>query len=204
MKQNSTKSYQVYRRLLRHYITPFIGVVLLGILANMLYSGIDAGFTYLLKPFMNKGFVTPDLAFIQWIPLIILLGIIVRGSMSATGGYCMTWVARQVVKRFREQVFFHMIHLPASYYDRSSSGQLLSKLLYNVEQIAQVSADALTSIVQSTCLIIGLLSVMFIINWRPIFIFFADRSFCGCDYAIHESAYSSCESCSSRIDGRCD
>jgi subfamily B ATP-binding cassette protein MsbA len=51
------------------------------------------------------------------------------------------------------------------------SGQLLSKLLYDVEQVAQVSADAITDIVQNGCLIIGLVGVMFIISWQLTLIF---------------------------------
>lgn len=155
----------LYKRVF-HYILPFWPMLLLGVLANMAYAGIDAGFTYMLKPFMNRGFIDKDMDFIQWVPLIIVVGIGLRGMVHAGGSYCMTWVARHVIKVFRQRVFAHMVHLPARYYDQSSSGQLLSKLLYDVEQIAHVSADTLTTFVQSVCLVIGLLSVMFIISWQ--------------------------------------
>ena len=86
--------------------------------------------------------------------------------ISGVAGYCMTWVSRQVIKVRRQKVFTHILHLPVKHYDQCASGQLLSKLLYDVEQVAQVSADALTTFVQSTCLIVGLLGVMFYINWQ--------------------------------------
>lgn len=159
------KTTTLYKRVLRH-ILPFWPILMLGIVANVLFSGIDAGFTYLIKPFMNKGFIDKDLAFVNWVPLVIFVGIIARGFLSAMGGYWMTKVARGVIKDFRQQVFSHIIHLPVKYYNNATSGQLLSKLLYDVEQIAQVSADALTTFVQSLCLVIGLLSVMFVINWQ--------------------------------------
>lgn len=153
-------------RRLSTYIWPFWPVLAFGILANIFYSGTDAFFTYLLKPFMNKGFIDRDDQFLQYVPLIILVGITFRGIVSSVGGYCMTWVARNVVKVFRQQVFRHVLSLPAKYYDKTSSGQLLSKLLYDVEQISQVGAEALTTLVQSICLVIGLLVVMFIISWQ--------------------------------------
>lgn len=165
MTNNKQKSWGLYRRLLS-YVSPFWPILLVGIVSNMLYSGVDAGFTYMLKPFLNRSFIAKDLEFVQWIPVMILLGISFRGLVSGIAAYCMTWVARSVVKVFRQEVFKHIVHLPAHYYDKCTSGQLLSKILYDVEQIAQVSADALTTFVQSLCLVIGLLAVMFVISWQ--------------------------------------
>jgi ATP-binding cassette, subfamily B, bacterial MsbA len=164
------KTGPLYRRLLS-YGKPFWPILLLGILANILYSIIDAGFTYMMRPFLDKGFIDIDLNFIKKIPLIVLLGITIRGLVSALGSYCMTWVARSVVQVLRQCVFSHIVKLPVDYYDEATSGQLLSKILYDVEQVAQVSADALTDFVQNTCLVIGLLTVMIVICWQLTLLF---------------------------------
>ncbi len=148
------------------YLTPFWPLLLLGLVVNMSYAGIDAGFTYMAKVFVDRGLVDQDQSFIRWIPWIILIGISLRGVMNALAGYLMTWVARQLVNTLRRQVFGHILRLPAQLYHQYSSGQLLSKILYDVEQVAHVSADALTTFVQSVCLIIGLLAVMFYISWQ--------------------------------------
>ena len=159
------KAWPLYRRLFA-YVKPFWPVLTLGIIANILYSGIDAGFTYMMRPFLDKGFIHIDLVFVKQIPLIVLIGVTARGLVSSLGSYCMTWVARSVVKVLRQQVFGHITRLPADYYDKATSGQLLSKILYDVEQVAQVSADALTDFVQNTCLVVGLLTVMMIMCWQ--------------------------------------
>lgn len=91
----------------------------------------------------------------------------------------MTWVARSVVKALRQRVFAHLLRMPAEYYDKSSSGQMLSKILYDVEQVAQVSADALTDLVQNVCLVIGLLTVMMIICWQLSLMFMLTIPFVG-------------------------
>ena len=161
----STKPLNLLRRLLT-YVKPFWPILLMGLLANMLYSAIDAGLTYSLRPFLDKGFINPDIDFVKGIPLILLLGISLRGVVSAVGSYSMTSVARSVVNLLRQKVFGHILRLPADYYDEASSGQMLSKILYDVEQVAQVSADALTDFVQNTCLIIGLLTVMMVVCWQ--------------------------------------
>ena len=179
MKKNTHgKAGPLYRRLFV-YVKPFWPVLLLGIFANVLYSGIDAGFTYMMRPFLDKGFINIDISFVKKIPLIVLIGITGRGLVSAVGSYCMTWLARSVVKVLRQRVFSHIIRLPADYYDEATSGQLLSKILYDVEQVAQVSADALTDFVQNTCLVIGLLTVMMVICWQLSLLFLLIVPFIG-------------------------
>ncbi|KTD26296.1 MULTISPECIES: lipid A export permease/ATP-binding protein MsbA [Legionella] len=172
------KTGPLYRRLLS-YVKPFWLVLLLGIFANILYSIIDAGFTYMMRPFLDKGFIHLDMDFVKKIPFIVLIGITVRGLVSSLGSYCMTWVARSVVKVLRQRVFAHIVRLPADYYDEATSGQLLSKILYDVEQVAQVSADALTDFVQNTCLVIGLLTVMLVICWQLSLMFLLTVPFVG-------------------------
>lgn len=172
------KSISLYQRLFK-YVKPFWPVLLLGIFANIIYSGIDAGLTYMLRPFLDKGLISIDMNFVSKIPLIILFGISARGLVCSLGRYCMTWVARSVVNVLRQRVFDHIIKLPAAYYDAATSGELLSKILYDVEQVAQVSADALTDFIQNTCLVIGLLTVMMVICWQLSLMFLITIPFIG-------------------------
>jgi len=177
-KKFQGKAGPLYRRLIT-YVKPFWVVLLLGLLANVCYSLIDAGFTYMMRPFLDKGFIHVDMRFVKHIPLLVLIGISVRGLVSSMGSYCMTWVARSVVNVLRQRVFTHLLRLPADYYDEATSGELLSKILYDVEQVAQVSADALTDFVQNTCLIIGLLTVMMVICWQLSLMFLLTIPFIG-------------------------
>lgn len=177
-KKSHGKAGPLYKGLFS-YVKPFWPVLLLGLFANILYSCIDAGFTYMMRPFLDKGFIDIDMTFVKQIPLIVLFGISIRGLVSAMGSYCMTWVARSVVNVLRQRVFAHIVRLPADYYDEATSGQLLSKILYDVEQVAQVSADALTDLVQNTCLIIGLLTVMMVICWQLSLMFLLTIPFVG-------------------------
>jgi subfamily B ATP-binding cassette protein MsbA len=177
-KKPTIKASVLYRRLLS-YVKPFWPILALGIAANIFYSLIDATFTYMMRPFFDKGFINIDLDFIKKTPYIVLVGITLRGLVSSLGSYCMTWVARSVVKVLREKIFNHILGLPAQFYDMATSGQMLSKILYDVEQVAQVSAEALTDFVQNTCLILGLLTVMMVICWQLSLMFLLTVPFVG-------------------------
>lgn len=142
------------------------GLLLLGIISTIAFSGIDALAIYLTKPFVNKGFIERDMAFIAWFPVILTVGFIVRGIVNFASTFCITYVSRTVIMKLRQTMFSKCMHLPASYYDQNTSGTLLSRLLFDVEQVAQVSAEALTNIIQSSTMIIGLIIVMLTISWQ--------------------------------------
>lgn len=157
--------FRIYQRLLR-FARQYWGAFAIGLLATVLSSGTDAAFTWLLKPVLDKGFIARDATFIRWLPLIIVAAFLVRGITSFAANYYMTWAGRNVVMKFRQTLFAHMLRLPASFYDNATSGQLLSALLYNTEQVAKASTDALVTVVQETCFISGLIVVMLSISWK--------------------------------------
>jgi len=156
---------QVYKRLLK-YAWRYWPTIVLGILGTVLLSGTDAGFTWVIKPILDKGFIAKDSSFIRWLPLGIVFAFILRGAAAFMSNYYMGCAARNVVMRFRQDIFSHLLRLPANYYDNTSSGQLLSTIIYNVEQIAKASTDSVVTVVQESCFIAGLIVVMITTSWK--------------------------------------
>lgn len=161
----------IYKRLLGYGRVYWL-MFLFAVIANVAYSAIDSLFAYLLKPLIDKGFVAPDPSFLKIIPLLVILLFVLRSVANLAGNYYMAWVGRKVIMRFRQEIFEHLLHLPCRFYDNSSSGQLLSMIVYNSAQVAAACTDALTTLVQSGCLAIGLLAVMFSISWQLTLLFF--------------------------------
>lgn len=162
---------KVYRRLLT-YVWPYRYAFILAIVGNILYGAVDAGMLKLLQPLLDEGFVSRNVTFIQWIPFMLIGIFIVRGLATFLSTFFMGWVGRNVVMKFRQEMFQHLMQLPTSYYDKTTSGEVLSKIIYNVEQVADASSDALTVLVRESCTAIFLLVVMFTLSWRLTMLFF--------------------------------
>lgn len=158
-------AFYIYKRLLI-FARGQWRAISLGLAGTILSASTDAGFVYLLKPLLDKGFIAHDRLFITWIPLIILIGFLFRSTAHFISEYYMALAGRNVVMCFRQKLFNHLLHLPTGFYDKSSSGELLSTIVYDVEQVAKASTDALITVVQETCFIIGLLIVMFVTSWQ--------------------------------------
>ncbi len=154
-----------YKRLLG-YIRPFWWAIAIALVASVLSSGVDALLTFLLKPLLDEGFVARNHAVIKMLPFIIMGIFALRGAATFVYTYLLAWAARHIIMQFRQKVFAHLLSLPTHFFDRSKTGQLLSKLTYNIEQIAKVSTDVIATVVRETALIIFLLCVIVTISWQ--------------------------------------
>ncbi|MFP4079782.1 MAG: ABC transporter transmembrane domain-containing protein, partial [Ectothiorhodospira sp.] len=154
---------RVYRRLLSHSLQywPYLAV---SVVAMVLTAGTETGFAALMRPLMDGSFVEQDPDVIRWIPFAIVGIFLVRGVGEFLSNFCMKWVGRRVVKELRGQMFGHLLHMPAAYFDRNNGGQLISRLTYNVEQVAQASTDSLTVLVRDSVTVLGLLAWMLYLN----------------------------------------
>ena len=161
----------VYKRLLG-YSKEYWPQFLLGILGTVISAFMTASFAWLIKPLLDKGFIAHDERFIRWLPFMLIGVFVLRNGASFVSNYYMSWTGRTVVTKFRQDLFAHYMRLPASYLDNNTSGQLLAKLIYNVEQVAQACTNAVVTVVQETCFVTGLVFIMFINSWRLSLVFF--------------------------------
>ena len=76
------------------------------------------------------------------------------------------WVGRQVIKSLRGELFSHYLHLPSLYFDGQQSGQMLSRLTYNIELVAEASTNAITVIIRDTLTICRPGRISALLNWR--------------------------------------
>lgn len=153
----------VYGRLL-NYVKPYWLAFSAAVFAMAVFAGTETGLAAMMKPLMDGSFVNKDAATIKFIPLALIGLFLIRGAASFVTSYGLGWVARNVIKQLRTEMFERLITLPASYYDQSTSGQLMSKLLYDVEQVALAATDAVLTMIRDTLTIIGLLAWMIYLN----------------------------------------
>jgi subfamily B ATP-binding cassette protein MsbA len=162
---STANSWPIYKRLLG-YVKKYWYIFIVAIVSSALYSAIDAGLVRLIQPLLDDGFVNRDAKVIALIPIMLSLFLFGRGVMSFLSHYTLTWLARKVVFDVRQQLFEHLLKLPASYYDHHPASEILSKLTYNTEQIAQACTEAIIDTVRNFFLILFLIGVMVSISWH--------------------------------------
>ena len=160
---NNTDGFQVYKRLIGLAL-PHWRIFLLGILGMVANGLTDVAFAYMMKPLMDEGFLKPDPQLALFFSLAIIAIFFLRGLTGYVASYCISWVGRSVVAKIRVQMFNHMVTLPTAFYDHSSTGDLLSRLTYNTEQVAGAATKAITVLVADSLKAIFQIALMFYLS----------------------------------------
>jgi ATP-binding cassette, subfamily B, bacterial MsbA len=175
----------VFRRLLA-YLIPMKGMFILAVVGLIVYGLVDAAFIAFIKPFIDEGFagagqvgqvtdsldLTANKGFdanndvLMLAPLVVIGMFTLRGIANFVSTYCISYMSARLIMDMRQQVFEHYLTLPVSYIDRENSGNLISRVTFDTEQIARASGSALISIVRDSITVIGMLGLMFYYSWK--------------------------------------
>jgi ATP-binding cassette, subfamily B, bacterial MsbA len=158
-------STQLYLRLLG-YVKPYWRIFAISILGMAITAATEPLLPALLKPMLDGTFVHKDVTIIKLAPLLILLIFFVRGVSSFIGTYAIGWVGNKVVMDLREGMFRKLLSLPTRFYDDHATGNLISKLIYDVTQVTAAATSIVTVMVRDSVIIVGLLSWLFYLNWK--------------------------------------
>ncbi|MBW7930682.1 MAG: lipid A export permease/ATP-binding protein MsbA [Gammaproteobacteria bacterium] len=177
MAQAAQQPATLYRRMLGLSFRYWRVFILAGI-AMIVYAGTDTAFALLVNKLLEA--VAGDDArtgeenLRRWIPLAILLLFMVRGVADVGSGYGLGWIGRRVVADLRQMVFDKFMRLPSRFFDRTSSGALLSRLTFNIDQIAESISNVVTVMIREVVTAIGLIGYMVYLSPKlALFIFIA-------------------------------
>jgi subfamily B ATP-binding cassette protein MsbA len=159
------RSWSTLRRLLS-YVRPHRRTFAGGIAGAILYSAVSASLGELVKRFLDGTFLRMDPRMLAIAPAGLVVIFLLRGIGDFTQSYCMGSVARRIVEAIRAQVFGHMLGLPISFYDRSDSATLLSRLTYHSELVAQTTTDSLLTALRESLTVVATFGYLFYLNAR--------------------------------------
>ena len=127
---------------------------------------------YLIKVFIDD-YVTPRVWTVGPIATLAIVYIVAQLVGAATfywQALRFNRIALNVVQTIREQVFAHVMKLPMAYFDRTSTGSLISRITNDTEAIKDLYVNVISTFVQNTVRIIGILVAMAVLDIRLMWI----------------------------------
>ena len=160
-------SYKTYLRLLS-YGKPYWLIFSIGVIAMLVFAVTDTGFAFLIKT-LTDSFAGTESSFDAdqikvFLPLAVIIIFFVRGISGFFSVYNIAWIGRQVIKLLRGEVYNKFLTLPTLFLDRESNAELLSKVTYNIEQVAESTSNILTVLIRDTLTIIVLTAYMIFLS----------------------------------------
>ena len=161
---NST-DLRLYRRLLT-YLKPHKWRMIGAIGAMVGVSGITALLAFLVKPVLDDIFFAKRLNMLYLLPPLVVLIYFVKGILSYTNNYQMSYIGNATVCRMRDQLFSSLQRQPLSFFDGEATGVLMSRLTYDVNLLQNAVTQVVTSFFRDSLTVLGLSAVIFYREWR--------------------------------------
>jgi subfamily B ATP-binding cassette protein MsbA len=158
-------SRELYYRLLG-YVRPYWRQFVTGLLAMAVLGITEPAIAALMKPLLDGTFVERDPDYMFWTPIAMLALFLLRGLMNFASSYAFGWVSGKLVLDLRRLMFRRIMTLGTPYFDANSTGNIISKVTFNVSQVTAAATNVLTTMVRDSFAVIGLLVYMFYLHWK--------------------------------------
>lgn len=152
-----------------HYYGPYKAVFFLDLLCATIISLVDLAYPQILRTLTNTLFTEDAPAILRALPpvaIALFVMYLVQSLCKYYVSYQGHMMGANMERDMRQQLFDHYEKLSFSYYDQNNSGQMMSKLVSDLFDIAEFAHHGPENLFISLIKIIGSFTFLFLINWR--------------------------------------
>ncbi len=157
---------EIFKRLYKDYTRKHIKTILLSALFSILIAGSTSAIAWLLDPAIKKIFIEKDQSLILVIPILIILAFSTKGISLYIAKALMIKVGEEISKALQFNMVKSLIYTDTQNIDKKHTGKFISNLTYDVSHITNLLSNAILILFKDSLTLIGLLTVMFIQNWK--------------------------------------
>jgi ATP-binding cassette, subfamily B, bacterial MsbA len=156
---------EIYKRLLT-YLTPYKARLAWSVLFMGLTSLMVSAQAYLVKPVLDKVILAKNMELGLLLPPALVIVTILKGSAAYGRDYLMGWVGQKIVNDIRDQLYTHVESLSVSYFTRTPTGVIMSRIVNDVNLVQGAITRAPSSLVQGIFTMVALTGYILYLNWR--------------------------------------
>ena len=157
---------EIFKRLYQDYTKEHLNKIILSGFFSIGVAGSTSAIAWLLDPAIKKIFIDKDQSLIFLIPALIILAFGVKGISLYVAKILMINVGEEVKKKLQFDMLKSIINFDTNYIDKKHSGKYISNITYDVGYITNLLSTAVLNLFKDSFTLIGLLTVMFIQNWK--------------------------------------
>ncbi|KRQ86232.1 putative multidrug export ATP-binding/permease protein [Caloramator mitchellensis] len=154
------------------YYKPHIGLFILDMVCAILISATDLVYPMITRRLINNIIPSKNLALIINIGIILFILYIIRMILEYIVGYYGHVLGVRMEYDMRKEMFSHMQTLPVSYFDNTKTGHIMSRMVNDLNEIAELAHHGPEDIFISTLMIIGAFFLLLNINVKLTLIVF--------------------------------
>ena len=157
---------EILKRLYRDYTKKYLNKILLAVFFSILVAASTSATAWLLDPAIDKIFLNKDQSLLLLIPFFIIIAFATKGISLYMAKVLMINVAEEVKKKIQMNMLSSFIKADTEYIENKHTGKYISNLNFDVNQITMMLSTSFLNFFKDGLTLIGLLTVMFLQNWR--------------------------------------
>jgi subfamily B ATP-binding cassette protein MsbA len=155
----------IYRRLLvylRPYWWPHFA---LAIVCMLLFSATNGAMPFLVQHIFDDVFTGKNMAVLKILPMVIIATFLVRGVVGFGSTYLTEYVGQRIVADLRGALNNHIQHLSLSFFNRTPTGTIVSRITNDVAMVRAALTDAVAAVLKDAFSLLILIAVAFYQDW---------------------------------------
>ena len=129
-------------------------------------AACTAASAYVIKPVLDEIFIDKKSDMLKILPFLVLLLFLVKGLCTLGQAYLMSYVGNKIIVDLRQQLYDHLQTLSLSFFDRTPTGILMSRITNDVGQMQTAVTNSVTGILKDALSVVGLVGVVFYRDWQ--------------------------------------
>ena len=147
-------------------IKPYWPRILAGIVLSLIVSGITGAIAWLAKPAVDKILGEKRYEYFTLVPLGIFFLYALKGFVSFSQAYLMKSAGMKLEREIRNKLYNHVLYLPISYFNKESSGVIISRIMNDAKELSGVISTSLKEFIIQVPTVLFLLGVAFYRSWE--------------------------------------
>jgi ATP-binding cassette, subfamily B, bacterial len=148
--------------LLRPYVLRYKGVAFVAFIALLLSSASTLMLPFAVREMIDRGFTSEKQSLIN----VYFGGLFAVGALlafsSATRFFCVSWLGERVIADVRADVFRHLTRLSPSFYEKTHSGEIMSRLNADTTQIKAAVSTSVSQVLRNAVMFVGAVLAMIV------------------------------------------
>jgi subfamily B ATP-binding cassette protein MsbA len=153
------------RRLMRMVLS-HKRLLALGLVATGISASTEPMIARLTGVLTDQALFSKDFASVAWVPVAFVGLFIVRGIAVFGGSYLLNRVSQAVLVDLRMAMFDRMLRWPSPTFENTPSGTVISKFINEASNALNLAAEAMSTAVRDSLIVVGLLAMLFYYNWQ--------------------------------------
>ncbi len=154
-----------YLRLLR-LVRPYWLRLVVAVVCMSAGGALTAGVAYMVKPVLDEVFFSRNALMLHVLPVAVVALYAAKGFFNYVQSYLMDWVGQRVVANLRAQLYAHVQRLSLSFFNRTSTGEVISHVMNDIGQMQTALAGSFTALAKDSVTILALVGLIFWRDWR--------------------------------------